>query len=152
MDPQIINQYAGKIFFGALGFNGGINAVISLPKGEWRIVGLETSLYKEFGDYLAVRKQLPDSAATFINRKNFFGTLGVYTEIAGGIKHGSINLKFSGGTVLGSSYHNVPRTGNYGYFNFTIAATVKKLSPYFQANFATRASNALFGINYRLGK
>jgi len=153
VNAQIINQYTGNKFFGAVGFNGGMNAVIPFSHGgEWRIIGIETSLCKEFGDYLAVRKQLPDSAASFINRKSFFGTLGGYTELVGKTNYGSFSMKINTGAVLGKSYHDVTSIGNYWYFSFTLAATIKKWTPYIQANFAPKASHALFGANYSLGR
>src|ERR1043166_1024500 len=52
VDAPILNNYAGKISFGAIGFNGGMDVVIPLRGGgEWRVIGLETSVYREFGDY-----------------------------------------------------------------------------------------------------
>ncbi len=153
INPQILNQHTGGKFFGAVGFNGGMDVVIPFSnKGEWRVIGFETSMYKEFGDYLSVRKQLPDSAATFINRSNSFTTLGCYTEIVGKTKSGSIGIKFSGGIVPAMSYQNVKHIGNYGYLNFTLATTVNKWSPYFQIDFAPKASSALLGVSLRLGK
>ena len=152
INTQILNQYTGGKFFGALAFNGGMNAVISFPGAEWRIIGLEASLYKEFGDYLNVRKQIPDSAATFINRHNTYSTIGCYTEVVVKTGSGSIGFKIGGGIVPQSSYESVTHVGNYGYFDFAIAATIHKVSPYLQVDVAPRGSSALIGINLRLGK
>ena len=153
VNSQILNQYVGKISFGAVGFNGGMDVVIPLRGGgEWRLIGVETSVYKEFGDYLAVRKQLPDSAATFIARKGSFATIGGYTEIADKTRYGSFGIKFSLGAVLGKEYHNVKDIGSYAYFSFALAPTIRKWTPYVQTNLATKASGVLFGVNYRIGK
>jgi hypothetical protein len=150
--PQVLNQYTGKKFFGALAFNGGMDAVVSFRGAEWRVIGVEASLYNEFGDYLSVRKKIPDSAATFINRSKTFSTLGFYTEIVAKTKSGHIAVKFAGGFIPQSSYHNVPDIGNFGYFNFALAASIRKVCPYLQLDMAPRATSALIGINFRLGK
>jgi hypothetical protein len=153
VDAPILNNYAGKISFGAIGFNGGMDVVIPLRGGgEWRVIGLETSVYREFGDYVAVRKQLPDSAATFIARKNSFATIGGYTEIADKTRYGQFGIKFSLGTILGKEYHDVKDIGNYAYFTFALAPTIRKWTPYVQTNLATKASSILLGLNYRVGK
>jgi len=153
VNGQILNQYAGKISFGAVGFNGGLDVVVPIRGGgEWRLIGIETSVYKEFGDYLTVRKQLPDSAATFIARKNCFATIGGYTEIADKTKYGSFGIKCSLGTILEKEYHNVEGIGDYAYFSFALAPTIRKWTPYVQANLATKASGVLLGLNYRIGK
>lgn len=149
---DILNQYAGKKFFGGIGIYGGINAVASFVMGGEVRLGAETSLYKEFGDYLTVRRNLPDSAATFINRNSFYGTLGGHIEAVDKTRYGSFALKFSAGTVIGKSYHHARGLGDYVYFNMSLSPTFGKWTPYFQANFATVAADALFGVNYRLGK
>ena len=157
---RILNDHAGNKFFGAACFNGGINGVISFPDGgEWRL-GMETSLSREFGDYLSFRQQLPDSAATYIVRKSFFATLGGYTEIADKIENGSYSFRFGAGTVLGNDYHHIDPdkqfwttdVRGYRYIHVTAQLTIKKWTGYLQSNFATKASSALFGVNYRLGK
>jgi len=159
---HILNQYAGSKFFGAAGFNAGINAVVPFDRGgEWRVVGFETFLNQEFGDYLQFRQHLPDSAATYIARKAFFATLDVYTELVDKTKTGSMSFKMGVGTALGRDYHSNIRNSyefftadipGYYYTNFTFQATVKKWTAYGQLCFATKATNALFGFNYRLGK
>ena len=154
VNAQILNQYAGKISFGAVGFNGGMDVVVPLRGGggEWRLIGLEASFYKEFGDYLTTRKKLPDSAATFISRKNSFATIGGYSEIAAKTRYGSFGVKCGLGTVLEKEYHDVKGIGNYAYFTFALAPTIRKWTPYVQTNLATKASSVLLGLNYRIGK
>ncbi len=68
--------------FGSYGVSGGLNYVIPFKKGEWRALGIETSLQNEFGNYAGFRNSLPDTAATVIFRKRFTGTIGLYTDLA----------------------------------------------------------------------
>jgi hypothetical protein len=153
IDFQALDQFAGNYFFGAVGLNAGMDFVIPFPLGgDWRLVGLEASLYKDFGDYLSVREQLADTAATYIARGNSLATFGFYSEIVDKTKYGSFGVKASAGWMLGKDYHYVGGIGNYGYFSFSLAPTFRRWTPYVQANFATKAANAMIGLNYRLGK
>jgi hypothetical protein len=153
IDFQALDQYAGNYFFGAVGFNAGMDVVVPFPLGgDWRLLGVETSLYKDFGNYFSVRKQLPDTAATFIARGNSLATIGFYSEIVDKTKYGSFGVKCSAGWMLGKDYHYVGGIGNYGYLNFTLAPTIRRWTPYLQANFATKAASAMAGVNYRIGK
>jgi hypothetical protein len=150
--PKILNQYVGKKFFGAIGFSGGANVVGTFPEGSSEVrAGIETSVYKEFGHYLQVRKQLPDSAATTINRNNAYGTIGGHVEFIAKLKNGSVAFNCGLGTVMGHYYHTANGL-NYAYCHYCLALTINKWTPYFQANFTTKSNNALIGLNYRLGK
>jgi hypothetical protein len=158
---KIINQFAGSKFFGAAGFEAGLNLVIPLGISEWRVIGIETSMQQEFGKYLQFRKQLPDSVATLLVRNSFLVTLGGYSEITAKIKHGSVGFKLGIGTLLGSAYHHLDIYDTYyssydrltyEYFNLTFRYTNKKWTGYVQGNLATKSENILFGANYRLGK
>ena len=46
------------------------------------VFGLETSLQREFGDYLQFRKNFNDPDALAIQTSDWVNTLGVYTEFA----------------------------------------------------------------------
>ncbi len=158
-DAKIIDQNAGNKFFGGTGFSGGINGVLPTNRSEWRFLGIETSLEREFGDYLQFRKQLPDSAATLIERSNFFGTLGFYTELLGKTRQGNFGFRFATGIILGRSYNNLNIYDNqskhnlrYSYTNFTFHYTLLRYTGYWQLDFATKASGSHFGLNYRIGK
>lgn len=153
IDFQTLDQYAGNYFFGAVGFNAGMDVVIRFPLGgDWRLLGVETSVYKDFGDYFSVRKRLPDTAATFIASGNSIATFGFYSEVVDKTKYGSFAVKGSAGWMVGKDYHDVGGIGNYGYCSFSLAPTIKRWTPYFQATFATKSANAMVGINYRIGK
>lgn len=151
--PTVLNQYVGKKFFGGIGINGGANVVGTFPHGSSEVrAGIETSVYKEFGHYLKIRKQLPDSAATYIITSDLFCTLGGHIELVPKMKWGTLAFKSSWGTVLGHPYHSSKGALDYVYYNISLAPTIKRWTPYLQANFATMSDNVLLGVNYRLGK
>ncbi len=126
---------------------------------EWRIIGFETSMTHEFGDYLHFRNQIPDSVATLIVRNNFFATFGLTTELVRKIQDGQMGWKFSTGWALGSSYnflhvHNNASNsdlGGYGYFSFAFHYTVDQYTAFFQVISATKATGIHFGLNYQIG-
>jgi hypothetical protein len=126
---------------------------------EWRIIGFETSMTHEFGDYLQFRKQMPDSAATLIVSSSFFATFGLTTELVRKIRDGQIGWKFATGWALGSSYNfleihdNASGTnlGGYGYFSFTFHYTVDRYTAFFQVISATKATGIHLGLNYQIG-
>lgn len=103
-DPAAINENAGNKFFGSTGIDGGINFVLPIPNGEWRILDIETSAQQEFGKYASFRKKLTNKDADLIVRSKLFATLGGYTESAGKISHSSSGVRLAAGTVLESKY------------------------------------------------
>lgn len=153
----ILNSYTGSHFFGGAGFHGGANLVIPFRDGEWRVFGVETSLYHEFGNYLSIRRKLPDTAATLIIRDPFYGTVGFSSELIGSVLHGEFGFRMSGGVVLGSLYKNPNiydyASGNYltyGYLSLTSHLTYGRYTGYGQLNFATKAFSLSLGMIYRL--
>jgi hypothetical protein len=159
VNAAVLNQFASNYFFGGYGVSGGINVALPFSNGGEFRVGLETSLQNEFGDYLQTRRKIPDSAATYVIPNKFFSTVGIYSELVDKTDYGSFSIKISGGHAMGKAYHTDIRDQyvsanllSYKYFSVTLAPAIKKWTPYFQANFATKSSNALFGLNYRLGK
>src|ERR1700744_5358716 len=78
-------------FFGAVGFNGGMNLVVPFDNrgSEWRIIGIETSLQNEFGEYLQFRKSLKDSTVSLAEGNNWTTTLGWYSEFVVKTKNGN---------------------------------------------------------------
>jgi hypothetical protein len=126
---------------------------------EWRIIGFETSMTHEFGDYLQFRKQMPDSAATLIVRSPFFATFGLTTELVRKIRDGQIGWKFATGWALGSSYNFLEihdnasnsNLGGYGYFSFTFHYTLDQYTAFFQVISATKATGIHLGLNYQIG-
>jgi hypothetical protein len=151
-----LNTYSGPHFFGGVGFQGGINGVMPFDRGEWRYLGVETSVTQEFGNYLAVRKQLPDSIVTLLDRSPLFATAGINTELVGHTRQGEFGFKWAFGFALGHSYSN-PGVGDgngnplrYKYFNFTFHYTYRRFTSYLQVNDATYANLVFLGIDYRL--
>jgi hypothetical protein len=159
LDTSSINHHAGAKTFGGYGLNAGFSASVPMGRrGEWRYVGVEGSLYNEFGDYYSFRKNLPDSAATIIDKNKYLGSLGVNTELV--FKGRSLN-KFGIKIAMGSylrrlHYYNGFSPSFYNssqdllYFSNTYHFTTKRATTYFQLNFATKAAHFQFGVNYRL--
>ena len=161
VNPVIINANAGKKNFNGFGFAGGINYVLPFENGEWRVMGFETSVYKESGNYLKFRETLPDSAATIIIRNDVFATAGGYSEIIGKTSKFSYGFKLGIGTILGGAYRvrsiidaDITRNGklSYNYANLTLHFSKNKFTGFTQFNFATKANSFMIGANYRLGK
>ena len=151
-----VNSYSGNYFFGGVGFQGGINGVIPMGGAEWRFLGVETSLTQEFGNYLAVRKQMPDSIANLINRDPLFTTLGLNSELVVYERRDEWGVRMAFGWALGSAYSNPGIYDNesgkslhYTYWNLSFHYTYRRLTGYLQLSQATKASAQVFGVNYR---
>jgi hypothetical protein len=154
---RYLNQVTGNRSFGGAGFSGGMNAVWSVPGGEWRYARFETSMTHEFGEYLNMRRQMPDSVATLIVRSNFFSTLAVTTELVRKCSYGQIGWKWAFGWALGSNYNFLNIEDNFSghisgftYFDFTFHASGPRLTGFIQITSATKANAFHIGCNYRL--
>jgi hypothetical protein len=158
-NAEILNSYSGSHFFGAAGFHGGANFVLPTGSGEWRIIGMEGSFNHEFGKYLDIRQQLPDTVASIIARGANYGTLGIYTELVGSSKNGEFGFRMGLGRALGQPYWN-PNVYDYKsahyityrYFNMGAHYTHGIYTFYGQLNFATKTDGASLGIAFRLNK
>jgi hypothetical protein len=149
-------------FFGAYGVYGGVSFVSKLGRrGEWRFIGLEGSLYNEFGNYASFRKGLTDSAASEIDKKQYLGSLGINTELIFKFRsENKFGIKIAAGSFLRRLRYNnqsyAPGAyydGPYDdliYFSNTYHFTVDKATTWFQFNLATHAAHFQFGLNYRL--
>lgn len=157
----MINTYSRGYFFGGAGFQAGVNGVIPVKRGpgsgEWRFLGVETSLYREFGHYLSFRQQLPDSLADLIARSRVFGTIGLTSEAVRNVRDGEFGLRWAYGWVLGDPYNNPgifdnenQRSLRYNYFNMSFHFTYRQVTGWLQLQTATKASGVLAGVNYRL--
>ena len=158
-NATILNSQAGGKFFGGAGFHGGANFAIPLGALEWRILGIETSLYREFGNYLAVRRKLPDTAASLIVRNPFYGTLGLNSGFVIRTLNGEFGFGMSAGQVLGYPYSDPKIYDNasdsylhYWYFSLSTHVTYKRYTVYLQDNFAAKAFSLGIGLHYRLGQ
>lgn len=157
-----VNHPGNKAFSG-FGFEGGLNAVVPFSNGEWRIIGVETSLWNESGKYLHFRKALPDAGATssdaidLVIKNATFRTLGGYTEIIADQGNMTFGLRLAAGTVLSRHYSFIDpyseppyRREKYRYVSLTTHLTRKRYTGFLKLNLATKASTALFGLNYRI--
>jgi hypothetical protein len=160
-DSLYNNVPASYNYFGMYGFNGGINTVIPFSNGggEWRAIGIEASLQKEFGNYYNFRKNLPDSSADIIFRKNVTGTVGICTDIVTKSRRGiEFGYKAAFGFMLNpqSDYvhvYNANELSPVTYFSQTLHLTRDNITGFIQLNFSNNyAGNMQFGINYMLGR
>jgi hypothetical protein len=151
-----LNSIAGSYYFGGESFSGGMNAVMPIQGGEWRFIGFETSLNHEIGNYVTVRENMPDSAAALNVRSDFFGTLGLTTELVRNNNTGQFGWKWAAGWALGSNYQflniqdNYSHIRGYGYFDFTFHWTYLRYTGFIQMNSATKANAFHLGFNFRL--
>ena len=150
----------GGTFFGAGGLYGGISAARRMGRrGEWRYIGMESSLFREFGDYYTFRKNLPDSAADEIDRKHYIGSLGITTEFVFKGRSGTkFGIKLAAGSFLRQLKYLNGQRGTYQYplhddllyFSNTYHFNFKRNTTFFQFNVATHAVHFQVGYNYRL--
>lgn len=147
-------------FFGDYGLNGGINIVSSFPGGgEWRIIGTEFSLWREFGNYYIYRKNLPDTAANVIFQNNLTGTLGLYTDFVAKSRQGvRIGYKLGWGVLLNpeSDYSKAYYSGTINpiiYITNTVHVSTEKYSGFLQLNISSfHAINLQLGTAFHLDK
>ena len=154
-----LNSYTGGYTYGGFGASVGFNGVIPMGQGEWRVLGVETALHQEIGDYLHLRRRLADSVASYIVRNPFYGTAGLTTEWVFRTTTGDFGFRLAGGWVLGASYHPYAiydslageplRYENYG--TFAAHYTTGKYTVYWQAETASKAHSYQLGFIYRFG-
>ncbi|HEY4206453.1 MAG TPA: hypothetical protein VGM31_06570 [Puia sp.] len=158
-DPATLNEYAGSHSFGGVGFHGGANFVIPFTGGEWRIFGVEGTVYHEWGGYHSVRQALPDSAATLIARSPTYGTIGFTSELIGSLENGEFGFRMAIGRALGSPYwdpdlrdHNTGNYIHYRYVDLTAHLTHDRYTVFGQLAFATKSAGVSLGMAYRLNR
>jgi hypothetical protein len=156
---------ATRSTFGSYGVSGGINYVIPFSKGEWRAIGVETSMQNEFGNYSAFRNGLPDTAATIVFKQRFTGTIAVFTDLLWRDHHrNEWGFKFALGEMINpQSNYTInqtvvyPATSTTNIFPLSYFSTAFHMSngPYagfIQLNLGTYATSFQVGASYRLGK
>ena len=159
IEPWTNEQKKTGRFFGGTGFEGGLNIVKSFGNSEWRILGMETSLHYEWGDYLRYRQRLADNQVDLLVKSPVYATVGGYTELVTRTAHTTYGFRLAYGTALGRHYKerflfydNDYDRLRYRYGHFTLHAGRGKYTGYLRALFATRADGVQFGMAYRLGK
>lgn len=156
LNEPFLDSINGNKFFGSMGFSGGINYVESfLQGGEWRVIGLEFNLQREWdNDYWYFRNKIPINYANLIEYERNYSTLSVTSEFL--LKDKEINYGYK--VAFGLSLKNPPyyfsnnnsKKISRGHFSQTLQVTVRKFTGYAQFNIGYYASSGLLGINYRL--
>jgi hypothetical protein len=146
------------MFFGGLSMTGGMHFIVPVSNGgEWRIIGIETSVNREFGDYLSFRKNFPDSFHYTIDRNALTGSLGLTTEIIGKRKSGgSFGYKFAIGIGFNGihdyyQYTDQSPTSVPLYATHTLHYSRGNWTGFWQLNLGYRAASFQFGAEFMLG-
>ncbi len=148
---------ANRYSFGSFGLSAGMNGVKTLRRMEWRFLGFEVALQKEFGDYYKFRRALADTAANIIFKNNLTGVIGIYTESLWSNRYQTqYGLKFSLNMLVNpeSNYtmQNTYSIFPISYFSITYHMTVKHFTGFMQGNFGTKAASFQIYTSYRMGK
>jgi hypothetical protein len=148
----------GHKYFAGAGLVGGINLVVPLPKGrEWRVLGIETSIGKEWGDYLNFRKSMPDSSATAISRNDHYGYIGITSELVFKKRQNAFGIKWA----LGSSLYQTIELGRSDvrtayvapiYFSTTFQFSRPKFTVFTQITGTDHSESFQLGASYKLSK
>lgn len=157
MNDTSYHYLSSNKFFGSYRVGGGMNLVIPFGngRGEWRIIGFETSYQREFGDYVRYRKQLPDSVADLVASYNQIFTLGGTTELVGISRHGTeIGYKVAVGAVLfpAGTYRGEDKGFKPYYMSHALHLTKRKVTGFVQFNIGAHAASFQFGMNYNLSR
>ena len=141
-------------FFGAYGINGGINAVFNFGSFEWRVIGIEGSLYNEFGEYLNFRKNAPDSTSSIRETNSATKSLGGTTEFLWRRRRGTVfgyKMALGGFFIADKNFNGLENYQKPMYFSNTLHLTKGNMTAFWQINFGSYISTFQMGINYRLG-
>ena len=160
VNTRYLNERIGRYTFSGITADGAINARADMGRGEWRFLGIEAALSREYGRYLQFRETLPDSVATLVVRSPWYASGGLTTEFVFGDPDRNWGFRFAYGTTIGNNYRRYsgpdntvfPRTLSFNYFNTAFQMTFDKVSFFAQGNLAEKAHSFLFGANVRIGK
>ena len=150
---SLYNKSGEHKYYGAWGFNGGINYVQPFRNGgEWRIIGAEVSWTREFGDYNYFRKNIPDSMVRLVDRHRDFTTLSINSDFVFRLrKRGSIGYKLGYVTSLTHLQYSDRNYGiTPGYFSQTFHFSRDRFTGFWQTNFGSYAISSMLGVSYRL--
>ncbi|SEW34980.1 hypothetical protein SAMN05428988_4254 [Chitinophaga sp. YR573] len=148
----------GHKYFAGAGLVGGINLVMPFRRGhEWRVLGIETSIGKEWGDYLDFRKSMPDSSATAISKNDHYGYIGLTSELVFKKRQNAFGIKWA----LGTSLYRTIELGKSDlrttyvvplYFSTTFQYSRPKFTVFTQINATEHAESVQLGASYKLSK
>ncbi len=157
-NPSYINQNSGEKFTAGAGGIGGANFVLPFKKGGELRLGIETSVQREFGEFLEFRQKMPDSSANVINRYQTDGTLCFSFDLIGrSQKNGSsFGWKLARVITLNKQLY-ILSTFDERFFRSnslsnTFHYTDQQITGFIQINFGSYAANFQTGIIFRLGK
>jgi hypothetical protein len=158
-----INAIAGDKFFGSLNGNGGLAIAFPISeKAEWRILGVQATVQKEFGKYLDFRKKIVKDSISVsgISTSSVLGTIGFSTEFIFKTRSGAFSIFQQYNILTGKDYkYNdfdfesdlYPPSGKrYSYWSNTYAYSFKNITAYLQGNTGRRMMNFQIGMNYKL--
>lgn len=152
--PGTYNSFPSPKFFGAYGINGGINAVFNFGNFEWRVFGMEGSVYNEFGEYINFRKTASDSTSSVRETNSLTKTLGGTTEFLWKRRRGSIfgyKMAIGGFFIADKNFHSLEYYQKPMYFSNTLHLTKGNMTAFWQMNIGSYLSTFQMGINYKLG-
>jgi hypothetical protein len=154
-EPIEFNGPKGNKFTGSLGSTAGLALVVPLgTRVEWRVIGVESSFGREFGDYYKARLALPDSVIDISDRRNTHLTLGGFTEWVFKPRNPDIRIGYQLG--IGSSLHRlrneVDNLYNFTpfYINNTFHFTIRRTTGIVRFSAGNYYGAAQMGISYRL--
>jgi hypothetical protein len=153
-DTALINTMTGNKFVGGYGLNAGVNYVRTYQKSEWRVIGLETTYQREFGNYREFRQKLPDTSVNIIDKSSGYQSLGLFTDVIFRTRKGFSGFKFAYGFSLKrlSEYQGFEsRDRLYArYASITLHFERPQLITFFQYNTGRWASGIQAGVSKRL--
>jgi hypothetical protein len=155
VDEVWINERAGSRFQGGYGLQGGINYAVPFPRGEWRILGLEANMHREYGSYYWFRREISGDAANIIERSRMFNSFTVSSDILGDFSDGSrigykLSYTQSFRRLSGWTRNEEPVSGYPRYMTHTLHITINKWTGYGQLNFGSDATNVQLGFSRRI--
>ena len=157
LDEQFINPHVGRKFVATVGSFAGINFVMPLGKGEWRVLGTEISWSKEFGSYVAFRNKIPDTSANYIERKSNYVTIGIYSDVVGKTESGTLGYKlgivFNPRAMHGFDKYGHRTISNATYLSQTLHFQAnQRVTGFGQLNTGSHSLILVAGVNYKLSR
>lgn len=154
-DPRNLPVRPGTKFSGAVGLVGGIGLVLPVGRRlEWKVIGIEGSVSREFGEYQRFREKIPDSVVSMVDRRSWPATAGLITDFNFKLRNNkSLGMNFGGGwtfTKLEDKYNYYYGNRQGGYFTGGFHFTVDRYTGHFQSRFGNYFAGFQCGIAYRL--
>ena len=156
-NSNYLNTIDGDKFFGGAGGIGGFSFVLPFENGnEWRVLGLEGNVQKEFGDYQDIRFAIPDSSAHAVDRNDLHGSIAFSTNFIKKFRKSGNAFGYKLAYVTSTNPVREDRYGlrrhslRPGFISNTFHLTAKRITGFAQFNFGNYVANMQVGMNYRL--